>query len=290
MLQASELVLNSRGAVYHLDLLPEELAPVVFFVGDPDRVPKVSKYFDRIDITRSHREFVSHTGEMGGRRYTVLSTGIGTDNIDIVLNELDALANIDLRERRIKDKLQSLRIIRMGTSGSMHEAVPVDTFVVSDYAIGTDGLMNYYAHEASEAEADLLQTFREQTQYPGNLALPYATAADPELSNILAGGAVKGITVTASGFYAPQGRALRYNLAYPDLMNRYRNVTWNGLQVTNFEMETAGIYGLSRLMGHRACSMSAIIANRAAGTFSVKSDETIDRLIRYTLENVHALK
>jgi len=290
MLQASELILNSRGAVYHLDLLPEELAPVVFFVGDPDRVAKVSKYFDRIDTIRQHREFVTHTGEIGGRRYTVLSTGIGTDNIDIVVNELDTLANISLDSRMPRTELTSLQIVRIGTSGSMHEAIPVDAFVVSDHAIGTDGLLNYYAYTPSEQEQSLLQAFSEQMQYPAQLAAPYAIGGDTELVKALESDAVRGITVTASGFYAPQGRTLRYAMAYPGLMNQYRNVQWNGLQVTNFEMETAGIYGLSKLLGHRACSISAIVANRAAGTFSVKSDETIDRLIRYTLENVHALK
>lgn len=290
MLQASELILNSRGAVYHLDLLPEELAPVVFFVGDPDRVAKVSKYFDRIDTIRQHREFITHTGEIGGKRYTVLSTGIGTDNIDIVVNELDALANIDLGARKPKNDLMSLQIVRIGTSGSMHEAIPVDAFVVSDYAIGTDGLLNYYTYMPSEEENSLLQAFAAQMNYPAALAAPYAISANTELVKALGADATHGITVTASGFYAPQGRALRYKLAHPDLVDQYRNVAWNGLQITNFEMETAGIYGLCQLLGHRPCSMSAIVANRAAGTFSVKSDETIDRLIRYTLENVHAIQ
>lgn len=290
MLQASELILNSRGAVYHLDLLPEELAPVVFFVGDPDRVAKVSKYFDRVDIVRQHREFVTHTGEIGGKRYSVLSTGIGTDNIDIVLNELDTLCNIDLAQRMPREENRSLQIVRIGTSGSLHKQIPVDAFVASEYAIGSDGLLNYYDFSASETEISLQEAFIAQTAYPEKLAAPYAVSAGSRLLHALGTEAVRGITVTAPGFYAPQGRALRYNLAYPDLIDRYRNLSWNGLQITNFEMETAGIYGLSRLLGHQACSMSAIVANREAGTFSTKADETIDRLIRYCLEKVHALQ
>lgn len=287
MLKASELILNSRGAVYHLDMLPEELADTVFFVGDPDRVPKVSKYFDSIESKQQHREFVSHTGYIGNKRYTVLSTGIGPDNIDIVLNELDALTSINLKTREFLPERRILRIIRIGTSGSLQADIPVDSYVVSEFALGTDGVMNYYPFDANEAEKQILTRFLAENNYPSDLAKPYVVAGNDELIRALTVNAHKGITITAPGFYAPQGRQLRVPLKYPNLFDTFQNWKMKNIRVTNFEMETSMIYGLSSLFGHKACSISAIVANRANGTFSTQSDITIDNLIRYTLEIVH---
>lgn len=287
MLKASELIVNSRGAVYHLDMLPGELADTVFFVGDPDRVAKVSKYFDVIESKQQHREFISHTGKIGNKRYTVLSTGIGPDNIDIVLNELDALASINLETREFLANPRSLRIIRIGTSGSLQSDIPVDSFVVSEFALGTDGVLNYYPFTPNESEKEIANRFLTENEYPSDFARPYVVAGNDELIRILTVNAHKGITVTAPGFYAPQGRQLRVPLKYPRLFDTFQHWEMGRLRITNFEMETSMIYGLSALFGHKACSISAIVANRADGTFSTQSDITIDNLIRYTLEIVH---
>ncbi|MBN9384013.1 MAG: nucleoside phosphorylase [Chitinophagaceae bacterium] len=285
----SELIINSRGAIYHLDLRPEELANTIFTVGDPDRVSTVSKHFDSIEHKAQHREFVSHTGYIGKKRVTVVSTGIGTDNIDIVLNELDALANIDLATRTVKPQPISLTIIRMGTSGSLQKDIPVDSFVASTHGLGIDNLLNFYRHDDNEEDNALLQSFATQTQLHHRLARPYISGASPSLLRHFVEGFHQGITVTCPGFYGPQGRVLRLGLSQPELIDRLTGFSYGPHRITNFEMETAGIYGLSRLLGHHCLSLSAIVANRISRTFSPDGNAAVEKLIGKTLAIVEQL-
>ena len=279
----SELVLNEDGSVYHLHLHPEDIADTILLVGDQDRVAEVSKYFDRIDIKKNKREFYTHTGYLGKKRITVLSTGIGTDNIDIVLNELDALANIDLIKREEKAEKKSLKFIRIGTSGSLQKTVEVDSIVASSHGLGLDGTMNFYPVEFSENEKHLQTEISKQlylsfvnsyvTQSPGNILSLF-----PELT--------KGITATCCGFYAPQGRVLRAGVKIPNLIERLNKVDVNGLHITNFEMETATIYGLAKILGHEAVSVNAIVANRITHQFSKHPYKTIDQTILKVLDAI----
>jgi uridine phosphorylase len=280
---ASELILNSRGAVYHLDLRPEELAPTVITVGDPDRVKAVSRYFDRIEFTCQHREFITHTGFVGSKRITVLSSGIGPDNIDIVLNELDALVNIDLATRRPKEKLSSLQIIRLGTSGSLQADIPVNSFVASTHGLGIDNLLHFYRLNQNEEESLLIQSFLAQTQLQHQTGQPYISAASASLLKLFTTNFYQGITVTCPGFYGPQGRVLRLGLNNPSLINRLTDFKFGAHRITNFEMETAAIYGLSRLMGHQCLALNVIVANRVTQTFSDNASLHIDRLIKQFL-------
>lgn len=277
----SELILNSRGAVYHLNLLPEELASTVITVGDPERVSEVSKHFDTIEYQQQHREFVTHTGTIGKKRISVVSTGIGTDNIDIVLNELDALVNIDLVTRTIKPQLTSLQIVRIGTAGSLQADVPVDSFVASTHGLGIDNLLHFYRHEQNDEEKQLLQAFITQTQVT---ALPYLSSASVSLIKHFVQNFHHGITVTCPGFYAPQGRILRLGLHYPGLIDRLTGFSFGQHRICNFEMETAGIYGLGHLLGHHCLSLSAIVANRVSKQFSKNGQAAIEKLIKTTLE------
>lgn len=283
-LQASELILNGRGAVYHLDLRPEELADTVITVGDPDRVAQVSRYFDRVDTRLQHREFVTHTGTLSGRRITVVSTGIGTDNIDIVLNELDAVTNIDLERREPRAQFRQLDIIRIGTSGSLQADIPVDTFVASTHGIGIDNLMHFYAHELNDEELLVRQAFIRHTQLREPFALPFVKGGSPGLLKLFTEGFSHGMTVTCPGFYGPQGRVLRLPLALPGLNDRLGSFSYGKLRVTNYEMETSAIYGLGQMLGHRTASLSAIVANRVNGSFSSDGGAAVDRLIRTTLD------
>lgn len=280
---SSELILNSRGAVYHLDLRPEELAPTVITVGDPDRVKAVSRYFDRIEFTCQHREFITHTGFVGSKRISVLSSGIGPDNIDIILNELDALVNIDLTTRLPKEKLSSLQIIRLGTSGSLQADVPVNSFVASTHGLGIDNLLHFYRHIQNEEENQLIQSFVTHTQIQHQTGLPYISSAAPSLLKYFGNNFYHGITVTCPGFYGPQGRVLRMGLKNPDLVNRLTGFRFGAHRITNFEMETAAIYGLGRLMGHQCLALNVIVANRVAQTFSDNAPLHIDRLIKQFL-------
>lgn len=284
--KASELIINQRGAIYHLNIRPEELADNVLLVGDPARTDKVAKFFDSIESKQEHREFRSITGYLNRQRVTVLSTGIGTDNIDIVLNELDALVNIDFETRMEKSERKSLRIIRLGTSGSLSADIPAGAVVISRYALGTDGLMNYYRYAELADEKDLKEAFISQTNYPTDWAKPYAVQADEELFACLSADAFSGITVTACGFYAPQGRILRGKPVAENLLDNYQQTAWKGLSVTNFEMETSAIYGMSRMLGHRAVSVSVIVANRVRGEFSADADKDVEEMIRYSLKKV----
>jgi uridine phosphorylase len=280
----SELIINKRGAIYHLDLRPEELAPTVITVGDPGRVETVSKHFDSIECKCDHREFVTHTGYVGKKRISVVSTGIGTDNIDIVLNELDALVNIDLETRMPKENLQKLDIVRIGTSGALQADIPVDGFVASTHGLGIDNLVNFYRHEHNEEEKQLLHSFVTQTQLHGNISYPYLFTASGSLIKHFVEGFHHGITVTCPGFYGPQGRVLRLGLSNPALINRLTEFSFGQHRITNFEMETAGIYGIGKLLGHHCLSLSAIVANRVNRTFSEDHTKTVERLIQRTLE------
>jgi uridine phosphorylase len=285
----SEFIINERGAIYHLDLRPEELATTVLTVGDPDRVAMVSKYFDSIEYWGQHREFVTHTGKIGKKRITVVSTGIGTDNIDIVLNELDALVNIDFGSRTVKPDLTHLTIIRMGTAGSLQKDIPVDSWVASTHGLGIDNLLNFYRHEENEEEKELLHSFSTQTQLHHRLAQPYISGASASLLRHFTSGFHQGITVTCPGFYGPQGRVLRLGLSQPELINRLTAFTYGPHRIANFEMETAGIYGLGRMLGHSCLSLSAIVANRVSRQFSKDGNATVERLVQETLRIVERL-
>lgn len=284
----SELIINSRGAIYHLDVRPEELARTIITVGDPDRVSQVSQYFDTIEVKCQHREFVTHTGRVGNKRLSVVSTGIGPDNIDIVLNELDALVNIDFDTRQIKPTLTSLDIIRVGTSGSLQADIPVDSFVASTHGLGLDNLLNYYRLEHNEGESQLLQSFITQTQLHAQISHPYVSLASGHLLKNFVDGFYQGITVTCPGFYGPQGRVLRLGIRNPELIDRLTQFNFGPYRITNFEMETSAIYGLGKLLGHHCVSLSAIVANRIAKDFSTDAASTIDRLIQKTLQTISA--
>lgn len=280
----SELIITNRGAIYHLDLHPDELAPIVLTVGDPDRVKVVSKYFDTIEVQRQHREFVTHTGTLGKKRISVVSTGIGPDNIDIVLNELDALVNIDFSTRTIKPNLSSLSILRLGTSGSLQADIPVDSFVAGTHGLGLDNLLHFYRLEQNEEEQELLQSFLTQTQIHHSITQPYISAAAPYLLKHFTEGYHQGITVTCPGFYGPQGRILRLGLAAPQLVDRLTDFQYGQHRITNFEMETSAIYGLSRLLGHHCLSLNVIVANRVNKTFSSDGQAAVEKLIVRSLE------
>ena len=282
----SELILNPDGTIYHLHLKPEDIADTIITVGDPDRVASISKYFDSLEVTVHKREFKTHTGIYKGKRLTVISTGIGTDNIDIVFNELDALVNIDFETRTIKDELRSLTIVRVGTSGALNEDIPIDSILVSEAAIGFDNLIYFY-DSTDFMDAEFSTAFVKYTGWNPKKSFPYVVKADSDLLELFSSEEnVKGITATHVGFYGPQGRVLRLSLENHDLNNRIASFDYKGKKITNFEMETSGIYGMSRLLGHRAVSLNAILANRALGTFSNNPELVIDKLIRQTLKTL----
>ncbi len=282
MIAESELIINKRGAIYHLDLRPEELANTIIIVGDPGRVEKVSKHFDTIEIKRQHREFITHTGYCGNKRLTVLSTGIGPDNIDIVMNELDALANINFQTKNINPVLSTLQIMRVGTSGSLQKDIPVDSFVAGTHGIGLDNLMHFYRSENNDEEKQMLQQFIMQTQISSN-SQPYISAASSFLLKHFVDGFYHGITVTCPGFYGPQGRVLRLGLQHPELINKLTKFQFGNHRITNFEMETSAIYGLGKLLGHQCLSLNVIVANRIHKAFSKNSDAAIEQLIEKVL-------
>lgn len=285
----SELIFNSRGAIYHLDVRPEELANTIITVGDPGRVKEVTKHFDSVEVERSHREFVTHTGYIGSKRISVVSTGIGPDNIDIVLNELDALVNIDFDTRTIKPTLTHLTIIRVGTSGSLQENIKIDSFVASTHGLGIDNLLNYYRHENNEEEMQILQQFVAHTQLTGNFSYPYISTAAPSVLKHFVNGFHHGITVTCPGFYGPQGRVLRLGLTNPQLIDRLTEFAFGNHCITNFEMETSALYGLSKLLGHHCLSLSAIVANRVKKEFSKDGGKAVENLIQKSLEVIEGL-
>lgn len=283
-MQASELILRPNGSIYHLGLRPEQVAPLIITVGDPGRVARVSRYFDRVEHRVREREFVTHTGWLGKKRLSVVSTGIGPDNVDIVLNELDALFNVDLEKRQIKAQFTPLTLIRLGTAGGLQAEIPVDSFVASSGAFGMDGLLQFYQAE-SQQKHTMVNALRahcgDQWQFP--LSPYFAEAAPDLLLRFPAGVFHYGITATHPGFYGPQGRQLRAPVQQPDYLNLLQSFNEGERKILNLEMETAAIYGLSRLLGHRAVSLSAILANRAKGTFSKKPAQAVKRLLETAL-------
>lgn len=281
---ASELIINSRGAIYHVNCRPEEIATTIITVGDPDRVKEVSKYFDKIEFRNHHREFITHTGYIGNKRLTVTSTGIGPDNIDIVLNELDALANIDLETRTVKNQLTSLNIIRVGTSGSLQREIPVDSFVASTHGLGIDNLLNFYQQNNNEEEKQILHAFNTHTQLHQGISAPYITGAGMQLLKKFVDDFHQGITVTCPGFYGPQGRVLRMGLSHPSLIDRLTSFNFGNHRISNFEMETSAIYGMGKILGHHCVSLSAIVANRISKEFSKDGNAAVENLIKKTLE------
>jgi len=286
---ASELILNSRSAIYHLDLRPEELADTIITVGDPGRVATVSQHFDRIEHASEHREFITHTGYLGQKRISVLSTGIGPDNIDIVFNELDALANIDLSTREIKSEKKSLQIIRLGTSGALQADIPLDSVVASSFAIGLDNLMHFYQTDANPEERYILEDFKQHTRLNSVPVVPYIAEGNIKLRAAFADKTFNGITITCPGFYGPQGRVLRAGLAFPNLIDALGSFSSRGHRATNFEMETSALYGLGKLLGHQCLSLSCIIANRSQGSFSKDSAKAVENMILAALEQIEHL-
>lgn len=287
-LSASELILNADNSIYHLNLLPQDLAETVIVVGDQNRVPLVSKYFDTIELVKGKREFITHTGMLNGTRISVVSTGIGADNIDIVVNELDALVNIDFETRTIKENKTSLDIVRIGTSGGLQPDIETDSFILSEYAIGFDNVLHFYKSEHIQ-HPEIQLAFIDQTAWSVFKSIPYVVESDLQLTEKLRSDSViTGFTATNVGFYGPQGRRLRLQLEDNDLNSKLSSFEYNGMKITNLEMETSAIYGLSKLMGHRAASMNCILANRSTGQFSKDPVKTIDALIKYTLEKLTA--
>lgn len=288
-LAPSELILNEDGSIYHLALLPEDLGDYIITVGDPGRVGMVSQYFDEVETRKQKREFVTHVGRLGKHRITVLSTGIGPDNVDIVMNELDALVNIDLKARTVKEDLASLRILRLGTSGCLQSDIHIDDLLFSTYGLGFDNVLHFYNERSNAAEgtmrADLALFLHEkEIELPGE---PYATQCSPALLRQLGEGHATGITITAPGFYGPQSRRLRLEpLLGPEALKTISTFKSQGQRITNFEMETSAIYGLSRLLGHEALSCNVILANRANNTFSSDPKKAVDRMIKLMLERL----
>ncbi|MCK0123938.1 nucleoside phosphorylase [Gelidibacter sp. F2691] len=283
---ASELILNPDGSVYHLNLRPEHLATTIITVGDPDRVDSVTEHFDTVEFQTRKREFHTQTGTYKGKRITVISTGIGTDNIDIVFNELDALVNIDLEKRIIKETLTSLEIVRIGTSGSIQKNIPLDSFLISEYAAGFDSLLHFYDNDAIQDLA-ISEALVEHTNWSPLKSKPYIVKSNADLYQKMSSDqTVKGFTATNVGFYGPQGRVLRLPLQDDGLNDKLASFNYQDRPITNLEMETAGIYALSSLLGHKAVSMNAIIANRATGEFSKDPSGLVNDLITYTLDKL----
>ncbi|MFY8005109.1 MAG: nucleoside phosphorylase [Chitinophagaceae bacterium] len=278
----SELIINSRGAVYHIDLTPDELADTIITVGDPDRVAAVSKHFDSIEVKRQHREFVAHTGFVGKKRITAISTGIGPDNVDIVFNELDALANIDFNTRTIKPTLKKLTIIRLGTTGSLQAAIPVDSLVAGTHGLGLDNLLHYYQIDNNTEEQQILQYFKMHTQLT-NTIQPYIASASSAVLQHFVDGYHHGITVTCPGFYGPQGRILRLPLANPQLIDQLMSFQFGNHRISNFEMETSAMYGICKLLGHHCLSLNVVVANRVQQTFSKDGAAAVANLIATSL-------
>jgi uridine phosphorylase len=281
----TDLIINPDGSIYHLNLLPEDIADTVITVGDPDRVSEVSKYFDSIELKKGKREFISHTGYLGSRRITVLSTGIGTDNIDIVFNELDALVNIDFGSRMVNSELKSLNIIRIGTSGAVQQDIPIGSIIVSEYGVGLDSLMQYYMHQVSGDEHIILDDLKSHFHHFKGIC-PYISAANPHLIETIGQGLERGITVTAPGFYAPQGRQVRAKTSFSGLIDDIKSFKSGKHRITNLEMETAGIYALSKVLGHNALSVNAILASRLRFEFSPNPEKVINQAIELVLSRL----
>ncbi len=283
----SELILNPDGSIYHLKLRPENIGETIILVGDQDRVEKVSKFFDTIDFKVKNREFVTHTGTLRGKKVSAISTGIGTDNIDIVVNELDALVNIDLETRTVKEKHTSLNLVRIGTSGSLQAEIPVENPVVAKYAVGFDGLLNYYADRNKACNLELEKAFVDYTKWNEILPAPYFVKSSDDLFNKIEGEKLfHGITIAAPGFYGPQGRVLRLPVIDPEINTKLPKFTYENLKITNYEMESSALYGLSKLLGHKALVVCLIVANRMRKEYSSNYKSKIEDVIKYILDKL----
>lgn len=284
-IKPSELILNPDGSVYHLKLRPEHISDTIITVGDQDRVEQITKYFDTVEFSIQKREFKTQTGFYKGKRLTVISTGIGPDNIDIVFNEMDALVNIDFKTRTPKKQLSKLNFIRVGTSGSLQADIPVDSFVIGSHGLELHGMLQFYKHNFHDNE--IVEAFIKHTNWNKDNSKPLLIENSKELEQRFESEKTfKGITATAGGFYGPQGRVLRLALQNPELNNKMDSFLYKGNRITNFEMETSTIYGMCKLLGHNALSLNAIIANRANGTFSEDPKQTVENLIKYTLSKI----
>lgn len=288
-MKSSELIINDDGSVYHIHLREEHVADTVILVGDQGRVKQVSDHFESIEHKISNREFITHTGYYKGQRLTVMSTGIGTDNVDIAVGELDAAVNIDLNHRTYKSERKSLNLIRIGTSGALHPDIPVGTFLLSEYGLGFEGLIYYYNFEFSKQEAEITKAIQDQLNWNPKLSDPYAVRASQKLMDVLSEGMVKGVTATASGFYGPQGRTLYLKPSITDLGDKLRSFSYQNHRITNFEMETSALYGLGKMMGHNCCTCCAIIANRSIGEYADDYKSIVNDLIKTVLDRLVAL-
>ena len=285
-LQETDLVLNNDGSVYHLHLLEEHIADQVIVVGDQGRVEAISNHFDKVEFKFHNREFVTHTGMLGKTRISVISTGIGTDNIDIVVNELDAAINIDHQTRKPKPQVRKLNIIRIGTSGALQADIPVGSHVISEFGLGLDNLLHYYNYKFSERESELMQKIAQHLNWSTEISTPYICKSNDDLFNRLKDGMIPGITATAPGFYGPQGRALRLPPKEKDINDKLQSFSHKNYRITNFEMETSALYGLGNMLGHNCCTCCAIIANRIRQEYSKDYHKDIDRLIKTVLERI----
>ncbi len=283
VIEPSELIINPNGSIFHLHLRPEDISDTIILVGDPGRVETVASFFDRVEINVSNREFTSTTGTFNGKRISVVSTGIGTDNIDIVVNELDALANIDFTTRQEKKEKKQLTLVRIGTSGALQPSIPIDSFVVTETAIGFDGLLNFYKGRNEVCNLEMEEVFLKHTNWNPLCAKPYFAASSSELVKLFEDIAIKGVTISAPGFYGPQGRVLRLPLADENLNEKIESFVFNEKRITNFEMESSAINGLSLLLGHRSMTICAIIANRVTKQASPDYKPNVKRLIEQTL-------
>lgn len=287
-IEESELIINADGSVFHLHLKPGQIAETIILVGDPERVELVASFFDSIELKASNREFISCTGMLGGKRISVVSTGIGTDNIDIVVNELDALVNVDFDTRQVKDQHTALNLIRIGTSGSLQENLDVDSWLLSEKSIGFDGLLNFYANRNKVTDNGFEAAFTNHMGWNPQLTAPYVVDADPGLIEKLVNHELirKGVTISAPGFYGPQGRVIRLELADANINDKISAFNHQGKCITNYEMECSAIYGLSKLLGHRAATVCAIIANRKAGKYSKDYKPVVKSLIEHVLHSI----
>ena len=285
-IEASELIVNADGSIFHLHLLPEQLADDVILVGDPGRVALISKHFDNIECKVQNREFITHTGTYKGKRISVLATGIGTDNIDIVMNELDALANIDLKKRVAKDEHRTLNLLRIGTSGGLQEDMAIGTFLLTETAIGFDGLLNFYRRRDEACNLDMEEKFVKHMSWNPRLATPYFVDGSDFFLKKFGSEFRRGITISAPGFYGPQGRELRLEIQDREINDKIRSFRYNGRSITNYEMESSAIFGLSKLLGHNAGTVCLIIANRYAKQFVKDGAPLMEDLIEKVLEQL----
>ena len=286
-LKESELILNADGSLYHISIRPEQLAHKIILVGDPQRVPMISSLFDSIEFMAENREIVTHTGYLNKVRLTVMSTGMGPDNIDIVMNELDAVVNIDLNTRTLKEEHTSLDIVRLGTSGSLQPEIPVDSFAMATHGLGMDGLLHFYKNEGI-SDTEITEAFIKQTKWPEIFSAPYVVKGSAKLAQQMGEGLIHGITITAPGFYGPQGRSLRLEPAYADLNDRISAFLYKDQRIINFEMETSALYALGKMLGHNTLTICTILANRMNETYSKNPKESILRLIKLVLERITA--